>query len=304
MIYKTIQGEDVPALGLGTWQLKGSVCREAVRHTLSLGYRHIDTAEMYGNEAEVGRGLQDANVDRDAIFLTTKVWHTNLQPDDVHAAAEESLRKLQTDYVDLLLIHWPNTSVPLEHTLDALLELKEQGKTRHIGVSNFPPSLVRRALNHTSIFCNQVEYHPFLSQAPLLELAREHDFLLTAYSPLARGDVLDRSVSPRRALKALKQDGAAVDRLGNALRNLLGTGTGTLEVLAEKYGKSPAQISIRWLIQQDHVAAIPRSTNPEHRAANFDVFDFELTDEEMQLIHGLAQGNRKVDPHFAPNWES
>lgn len=304
MTHETIQGDDVPALGLGTWQLKGTTCYDAVRHALDLGVRHIDTAEMYGNEAEVGRAVHDASTDRDAVFLTTKVWHTNLRPDDARAAAEESLRKLRTDYVDLLLIHWPNASVPLEHTLDALLDLKAAGKTRHIGVSNFPPSLVQRALDHTSIFCNQVEYHPFLSQAPLLDLARTHDFLLTAYSPLAKGSVMNRSLSPRRALKALKQDSAPADRLANALKNLLGTGTGTLQALADQYGKSPAQIAIRWLVQQDHVAAIPRSSDPDHRAANADVFDFSLSDEEMQLIHGLARSDRKVDPHFAPHWEA
>lgn len=304
MIHETIQGEDVPALGLGTWQLKGATCYDAVRHALDLGVRHIDTAEMYGNEAEVGRALHDAAIDRDAVFLTTKVWHTNLRPDDVRTAAEGSLRELQTDHVDLLLIHWPNASVPLEQTLDALLDLRAAGKTRHIGVSNFPPSLVRQALDHTTIFCNQVEYHPFLSQAPLLDLARTHDFLLMAYSPLAKGSVMDRSASPRRALKALKRSGAPANRLANALKNLLGTGTGTLQALAEKYDKSPAQIAIRWLVQQDHVAAIPRSADPDHRAANVDVLDFALSEEEMQLIHGLAQVDRKVDPHFAPNWES
>jgi len=275
-----------------------------VTHALEIGYRHIDTAEMYGNEAEVGLGLQDAGVDRDEVFLTTKVWHTNLQPDDVRRSAENSLRKLQTEYVDLLLIHWPNESVALEATLDAMLDLKEQGKTRHIGVSNFTPALVRQALAHTSIFCNQVEYHPFLSQKPLLEMAREHDFLLTAYSPLAKGHVVNRSISPRRALKALKRSGAPTDRLSNAIKNLLGTGTGTLQALADKYGKSPAQIAIRWLIQQEHVAAIPKAASAKHRKENADVFDFALTDDEMLLVHGLAQGDRRTDPSFAPAWES
>lgn len=302
MIYETIQGDDVPALGFGTYQLRGAACREGVAHALELGYRHIDTAEMYGNEADVGRGLQDAEVDREAVFLTTKVWHTHLQPDAVHAAAADSLRKLGTEYIDLLLIHWPNESVPLEATLDAFLELQAAGKTRHIGVSNFPPALTRRALNHTSIFCNQVEYHPFLSQAPLLDLAREHDFLLTAYSPLAQGQVLTRSVSPRRALKALRQDVPLPDRLVNAAKNLLGTGTGLLQSLGAKYDKTPAQITLRWLIQQDHVAAIPKAARPAHRSANIDVLDFALTDAEMQLIHGLAQGDRLVSPHFAPDW--
>lgn len=304
MLHQTIQGEDVPALGLGTYQLKGDTCREGVRHALDIGYRHVDTAEMYGNEEAVGQGLQDADVDRDAVFLTTKVWHTHLAPADVRTAAEASLRKLQTGYVDLLLIHWPNASVPLEATLDAFLDLQTEGKTRHIGVSNFPPALLRRALDHAPIFCNQVEYHPFLSQQPLLDVAREHDVLLTAYSPLAQGDVLRRDVSPRRALEALQRNGSPSARIVEAAKNLLGTGPSVLKSLGERYDKSPAQITLRWLVQQDRVAAIPKAASAEHRAANFDVFDFELTDAEMQLIHGLAQGDRHVDPHFAPDWNA
>ena len=271
MIYETIQGDTVPALGFGTWQLEGRACRKAVTHALEIGYRHIDTAEMYRNEREVGRGLHDADVDRDDVFLTTKIWHTNLRPSDVHASAEGSLRKLDTDYVDLLLIHWPNESVPLEATLDAMLELQQQGTTRHIGVSNFPPALTRQALDHTSIFCNQVEYHPFLNQDALRAMAREEDFLLTAYSPLAKGRVM-------------KND--------------------TLQALGDTYDKSPAQIALRWLLQQDRVAAIPKAARAEHRSANFDVFDFELTGDEMQRIHGLAQGDRQTDPSFAPPWGS
>ncbi len=302
MRHQTIQGDDVPALGLGTYQLKGDTCREAVRHALNIGYRHIDTAEMYGNEAAVGQGVQDADIDRDTVFLTTKVWHTHLAPADVRAAAESSLRKLQTDYVDLLLIHWPNASVPLEATLDAFLDLQAKGTTRHIGVSNFPPALFRRALDHAPLFCNQVEYHPFLGQEPLLEIARERDVLLTAYSPLAQGDVLRRDVSPRRALKALRRNGSPSTRIVEAAQNLLGTGPSVLKSLGERYGKSPAQIALRWLVQQDHVAAIPKAASARHRTANFEVFDFALTEAEMRLIHGLAQGDRHVDPHFAPNW--
>jgi diketogulonate reductase-like aldo/keto reductase len=169
-------------------------------------------------------------------------------------------------------------------------------------VSNFSPSLVQEALDHTPIFCNQVEYHPFLSQAKLIDMARAHDFLLTAYSPLAQGDVLQRSISPRRALDALRGSGALSDRLKEAAKELVGSGTGLLQALGEKYGKSPAQITLRWLVQQDHVAAIPKAASATHRAANFDVFDFELTDEEMRLIHGLAQNDRHVNPHFAPDW--
>lgn len=271
MMYKTIQGENVPALGFGTYKITGPTCRKAVAHALGIGYRHIDTAQAYGNEAEVGEGLKAASVDRDEIFLTTKVWPTNLAPDDVRASAEESLRKLKTDYVDLLLIHWPNDAVPLAATLGAMLELQEQGKTRHVGISNFTPSLVKEALDHTPIFANQVEYHPFLGQDALLDLARAHDFMLTAYQPIARGTVANNE---------------------------------TLQAIGAKHGKSAVQVTLRWLLQQDQVTAIPKAARAEHRAANFDIFDFELSPEEMERIHDLSRGKRRVNPSFAPKWES
>lgn len=272
MMYKTIQGEEVPALGLGTWLLRGDACREAVTHALDIGYRHIDTAQAYDNETEVGQGMQDAGVGRERVFLTTKVWFENLAPTDVRRTAERSLRRLQTEYVDLLLIHWPNErAAALEHTLDALLELKAEGKTRHVGVSNFTPTLVQRTLDHTSIFCNQVEYHPYLSQETLLALARAHSFLLTAYAPIARGKVMSDD---------------------------------TLRDIGATHGKTPAQIALRWLIQQDQVAAIPKASSAEHREQNVDLFDFELSGEEMTRIFRLAHGQRLVDPAFAPAWEN
>ena len=267
MRYQTIQGESVPALGFGTYKLKGDACRTGVTHALELGYRHIDTAQMYGNEAEVGQGLGEASVDRDEVFLTTKLWHTNLRPADVHRTAEDSLRKLDTDYVDLLLIHWPNDAVPVAATLEAMLDLKAQDKIRHIGVSNFTPTLVQEALDHAPIFANQVEYHPFLSQAPLLEMAQAHDFMLTAYQPIARGTVNDDE---------------------------------TLQSIGAAHGKSPVQVTLRWLLQQDQVVPIPKAASADHRAANIDIFDFELTEDEMAQISALHRGERRVDPHFAP----
>lgn len=272
MIYKTIQGEEVPALGLGTWQLAGADCREAVRHALTLGYRHIDTAQAYNNEEQVGAGLQDAGVDRDDVFLTTKVWPDNLAPGNVQRSTEKSIQQLQTDYVDLLLVHWPAGDLDLEATLDAFAALQDEGTARHIGVSNFPPDLLERALAHTSLFCIQVEYHPFLSQQALLALARKHDLLFTAYSPLARGKVLD-------------------DEL--------------LQALADAHDKSPAQLALRWLVQQRNVAAIPKSSSAEHRESNLDIFDFELSEEEMNHLFNLARGERLVEPSgVAPEtWE-
>jgi 2,5-diketo-D-gluconate reductase B len=266
----TVRGAEVPKLGFGTWQLRGDGCREAVVHVLDLGCRHVDTAQMYENEDAVGKAIAASSVDRDDIFLTTKVAQDSLQPKAVHRTTEASLRRLGTDYVDLLLIHWPNESVPLEQTLDAMLELQEAGKTRHVGVSNFPPSLLHQALGHAPVFCNQVEYHPFLGQQALLEIAREHDLMLTAYSPIAKGKVL---------------------------------GDPTIEEIAEAHGKTATQVTLRWLIQQPQVAAIPRSSDPDHREANFDIWDFELSDEEMDRLFDLDQNNRLIDPVSAPDWE-
>ncbi|MBW3576734.1 MAG: aldo/keto reductase [Actinobacteria bacterium] len=271
MEHVEVQGVAVPALGFGTWQLKGRACYEGVRHALELGYRHIDTAQMYDNEHEVGRALRDADVDRDEIFVVTKIPPRNLWPRDVHRSHDASLQALGTDDVDLLLIHWPTRSVPLGATLEAMRELRDQGKARHLGVSNFTPTLVDEALEHAAIVCNQVEYHPYLDQGSLVEQAVERDLVLTAYSPLAKGRVLDDP---------------------------------TLEEIAQVHGKTPAQVTLRWLIQQPNVAVIPRSSDRAHRAENVDVWDFGLSDDEMQRIDALQRGQRLIDPGFAPEWET
>lgn len=264
------QGAVVPVLGLGTWQIEGSACREAVRHALDCGYRHVDTAQMYGNEAEVGRGLAAAPVDRGDVFLTTKLATANLSADRVRQSTEDSLRALGTDHVDLLLIHWPSRRVPLTETLAAMDGLRTEGKTRHLGVSNFPPSLVRAAAAEAPIVTDQVEYHPFLDQDDLLALCAEQDLILTAYSPLAQGAVLDEV--------ALKE-------------------------IAEEHGRSIAQVVLRWLVQQERVVAIPKSASPDRREENAAIFDFALSDEEMGRIRGLARDERHIDPGFAPDWE-
>lgn len=266
-----IQGARVPVLGLGTWQLEGRSCLRAVEEALGLGYRHVDTAQMYGNEAEVGRALRASGVPREEVFLTTKVWRDNLDRGSVLRTTRESLQRLATDYVDLLLIHWPNPAVPLEETLGAFRELQEEGRTRHVGVSNFPPSLLRRALELAPVLCNQVEYHPFLGQRPLLDLARRHGILITAYSPLARGEVSRDPV---------------------------------LQEIGRQHGKTPSQVALRWLVQQERVAAIPKASSPEHLRANLEVFDFVLSDEEMRRIHALDRGRRLIDPGIAPDWET
>ena len=253
---QTIKGEKVPALGLGTWRLSGEECRRVVERALALGYRHIDTAQMYRNEDEVGKGMQSSGVNREEIFLTTKVWPSDFSYKRIIETTRESLKRLRTDRVDLLLMHWPSQGVPLEETLSAMRELQEEGSVRHIGVSNFPPSMVEDATRHTEIFCNQVEYHPYQAQDDLLEQAKEMDYLLTAYRPLSKGTILNDE---------------------------------TLQEIAEAHGKTPAQVALRWLIQQEKVAAIPKATSEDHLKSNLDVFNFELSEEEMERIFGLSR---------------
>ena len=253
---RTIKGVEVPSLGLGTWRLSGEECARAVERALALGYRHIDTAQMYRNEDEVGKGMQSSGVNREEVFLTTKVWPSDFSYQRVIETTHQSLKRLRTDRVDLLLMHWPSRGVPLEETLGAMRELQEEGSVRYIGVSNFPPSMVEDAARHAEIFCNQVEYHPYEAQDDLLEQAKEMDYLLTAYRPLSKGTILNDE---------------------------------TLQEIGEAHGKTPAQVALRWLIQQEKVAAIPKATSEDHLRSNFDVFDFELSDEEMERVFGLSR---------------
>ncbi len=265
-----INHEPVPALGLGTYSLKGKVCQEAVADAIDIGYRHIDTARMYDNEHDVGLGIQQSGIDRDELFVTTKIWYTDLKHDQMLSATDDSLRQLQLDYVNLLLVHWPSEQVPLKETLEALTKVQQQGKARLIGVSNFPPAMLQEAFSLAPVVCNQVEYHPYLGQSALINMVREHDALLTAYSPIAQGAVQEDT---------------------------------TLRAIGERYGKTPTQVALRWLMEQDNVAAIPRASSHAHRAANFDIFDFSLTDEDIKQIHTLSRGERLINPHWAPVWE-
>ena len=257
MEYQEIKGEKVPSLGLGTYRLTGEAGKRAVERALSMGYRHVDTAQMYGNEAEVGRGIEDSGVDRGEVFLTTKVWPRDFARDRVLRMTRESLKKLRTEYVDLLLMHWPpGGGTPVGETLGAMRELQEEGSVRHIGVSNFSPSLAEEAARHAEIFCNQVEYHVYKSQDPILYQARSMDYLLTAYTPLSRGRVGDDP---------------------------------TLREIGEAHEKTAAQVALRWLIEQRKVSAIPKATSEEHLASNLDVFDFELSDEEKDRVSSLRR---------------
>ena len=266
-----IQGSTVPKLGFGTWEILGSECEEAVADALEIGYRHIDTAQAYDNEAEVGKALAASGVPRREMFVTTKLWREELAPGRVRPSAEGSLERLQVSCIDLLLLHWPNEEVPLEETLGALVQLREEGLIRHFGVSNFPAGMLREALAVAPIFADQVEFHPFLGQDELAELAVEKDFMITAYSPLARGKVPDDP---------------------------------TLREIGERHGKTAGQVALRWLLDKPNVATIPKASSHERRLENFEVFDLELAEEERAAIDALPKDGRIIDPGFAPDWHA
>jgi 2,5-diketo-D-gluconate reductase B len=266
----TVQGTSIPRLGFGTWELNGRAASDGVRDALEIGYRHVDTARAYENEAEVGEAIAASGVDRGEIWLTTKVFPTEFEPARFKAAAEDSLRALRTDYLDLLLLHWPSNEVPLEHTLAALGELRDAGKVRHAGVSNFPAGMLERALAILPLLADQVEYHPFLEQDALLQVAQHHDLTLTAYSPLARGRVLQ---DPK------------------------------LLAIGEEHGKSAGQVALRWLLDQPNVTALPKASSHERRVENLDVFDFELTDSDRERIAALPKDRRGIDPSWGPDWD-
>jgi 2,5-diketo-D-gluconate reductase B len=254
MDFIEVQGSVLPAIGFGTGGLRGDDGVEGVRHALEIGYRHIDTARRYQNEAEVGEGLRRSGVPRLDVFLTTKIMGSDLAPDRVGPATDASLAALGVDHVDLLLIHVPSEAIPLEATLAAMVDQQEAGRVRHIGVSNFRLAQLRQAMAHTRIFTNQVPYQPGRTQRGLAEMARSEDFLLTAYSPL-RGEAINDPV---------------------------------MVAIAEAHGKTVQQVALRWLVQQPGVTPIPRSATPSRRIANFEIFDFELTAEQMASIFALS----------------
>ena len=273
MIYVEAPGARIPALGLGTWQLNGEIAGRMVGYALDLGYRHIDTAQMYGNEAAVGAAIARAAVPREEIWLTTKIWPDNFRADALKRAAEQSVRTLGTE-PDLLLLHWPSPSVPLAETIGALNEVKRRGLARHIGISNFTVALIREALVHSTepLIVNQVEYHPFLSQEAVLAEVRARGMALTAYSPLAKGKVVRDP---------------------------------TLARIGERHGKTASQVALRWLIQQNGVTAIPRSSREDGVRANFGIFDFALSEAEMTEVFALTRaGDRQVNvAGVAPRWD-
>jgi 2,5-diketo-D-gluconate reductase B len=272
MQFVEANGAKIPAIGLGTWELRGRTCARLVEQAMRLGYRHVDTAQVYENEREVGDGLRASRVRRDELFVTTKVWTNHFAPNDLERSTKESLTKLRLSEVDLLLLHWPNPHVPLSETLGALAHAKQLGMTRHIGVSNFTVALIEEAVAACTetLVCDQVEYHPYLDQTKVREACARHGMALVAYSPVAKGRV--------------KND-ATLARIGQA------------------HGKTAAQVSLRWLVQQN-VAAIPRTSRIERLSENIDIFDFALSDEERQAISQMASAKgRLTDFGFAPKWD-
>jgi len=249
-------GHKIPVLGLGTWQLNGSECKYAVRKALELGYRHIDTAERYWNQPEIGEAIKD--FDRSSIFLTSKVWRSNLHYDDVVKSCDRTLRELNTSYLDLYLIHWPNSNIPIRETFKALGELVSNGKVRSVGVSNFTISLLKDSFEASDVpvTVDQVEFNPYSYEKELLEFCNDNKVIVTAYSPLGSGSLI--------------RDRAIVD-------------------IANRHDKTPAQICLRWCLQKGTVV-IPRSGSEEHLKENTKIFDWEISEKDMTRIDSLNRG--------------
>ncbi|MEY4554978.1 MAG: hypothetical protein RL093_97 [Pseudomonadota bacterium] len=272
----TVDGHAIPLLGFGTWNLTPEVARTMVAEALRIGYRHIDTAWIYHNEAAVGDGIRDAiaagHVAREEIWLTTKIWVAHFDREGLLKQARESVASLGFT-PDLLLLHWPRAEPAWEETLGALNEAKDLGLTRTIGLSNFPSAEFRRAqsLSKAALVTNQVEYHPYLKLSKLIETARDLGSSITAWSPLAQGKIADDA---------------------------------TLNEIGRTHGKTAGQVTLRWLIQQN-VIAIPRTAKVSRAEENFDVFDFRLSAEEMDRIHALASPAGRLGDWLdkAFNWD-
>jgi 2,5-diketo-D-gluconate reductase B len=272
MQFVEVNGARIPAIGLGTWELRGRTCARLVEQALRLGYRHIDTAQVYDNEREVGEGLRASGVKRDEVFVTTKVWTSHFAPKDLERSVKESLARLRLTEVDLLLLHWPNPQVPLPETLGALARVKQLGLCRHIGVSNFTVALIDEAVAACPepLVCDQVEYHPYLDQTKVKDACVRQGMAVVAYSPIAKGRV---------------RNDRALARIG------------------DRYRKSAAQVCLRWLVQQN-VAAIPRTSKLERLSENIDIFDFELFDQDVDEISAMGSAaGRLTNYGFAPKWD-
>jgi 2,5-diketo-D-gluconate reductase B len=272
MEYLQTQSIRLPRLGLGTYRMQADVCRAAVESALALGYRHIDTAEMYGNEDAIGAAIAAARIKRDELHVTTKVWNENLAPDAIRRAFDTSLKKLRLDHVDLYLVHWPAKNMNLPAMFETLMRLQQDGRTRAIGVANFNVALLKTVVEEIKapIACNQIEYHVMLDQTKVRKYLAAKSIPLVAYCPLAQGR-------------------AAADE--------------TLMAIGRKHGASAAQVALKWLLDQDGVAAIPKASRSESQRANLDALNVGLDDEDMKAIAGLPKDKRLVNPAFAPAWD-
>ena len=266
------QGISLPKLGLGTFRMQGETCRAAVESALGLGYRHLDTAEMYGNEEAIGAAIAASGVARKDLHVTTKVWNENLAPDAIRRAFDASLKKLRLDQVDLYLVHWPAPNMNLKSMFETLMKLKEEGRTRAIGVANFNIALLKTVIEEIKapIACNQIEYHVLLDQTPIRKYMASKSLPLVAYCPVAQG----RAASNE-----------------------------TLIAIGKKHNASGAQVALRWLLDQDGVAAIPKASRRESQQANLDALKVKLDDADRKAIAALPKDRRCVNPGFAPAWD-
>lgn len=272
MDYLQTQGIRLPRLGLGTYRMQGDVCRAAVESALGLGYRHIDTAEMYGNEDAIGAAIAASSVARQDLHVTTKVWNENLAPDAIRRAFDASLKKLRLDHVDLYLVHWPAKRMDLPAMFETLVRLKEEGRTRAIGVANFNIALLRTVVEEirAPIACNQIEYHVMLDQTPIRKYLKAKSIPLVAYCPLAQG----RAASNEALIE-----------------------------IGRKHDATAAQVALKWLLDQDEVAAIPKASRRESQAANLGALNLTLDDADRKAIAALPKDQRFVSPGFAPAWD-
>jgi 2,5-diketo-D-gluconate reductase B len=266
------QGLQMPRLGLGTFRMQGDVCRAAVESALGLGYRHIDTAEMYANEEAIGAAIAASGVKRGELHVTTKVWNENLAPDAMRRAFDASLKKLRLDVVDLYLVHWPKPGMHLPSMFETLMKLKQEGRTRAIGVANFNIALLKTVVDELKapIACNQIEYHVMLDQSKVKKYMDAKSIPLVAYCPVAQGR-------------------AASDE--------------TLIAIGKKHNASGAQVALRWLLDQPGVLAIPKASRHESQKANLDALSVKLDDDDRKKIAALPKNQRFVNPGFSPAWD-
>jgi len=263
---------DMPPIGLGTWENKNPHrAPESIAKAIELGYRHIDTAQVYFNEELIGEGIRQSGISREEIFLATKVSPSFLQPDDVKRTARVSVTKLGMDYVDLLYIHWPAETYEPKSTLAAFNDVMEEGLTKHIAVSNFTPPLLDEAfsLSKNPLIANQVEMHPLLRQNEMLEYVKKHDIYLVAYSPLAQGQIFD---------------------------------VAEIQEVAKRNDITEAQASLAWLLSKENVIPIPKATSEEHQRSNLEALEIKLSPDDIKLIDSIEDEERLIEPYFAPDW--